>query len=276
LLNSTQKKVEALNFDTRKHLIDYDSVLSNQRELIYKQRDQILKNVDNSLIIRNMAKTVTKDLIQLFKSEKNELYVDADKLVQALNTKILNAALISPDFLREKTLDQAEIIITEILKISVAKRIEMLGLEQSKSMLRDLLIQNLDYQWTNHLDRMTKIREGVTLRSLEQRSPLNIYVDDADKNFSQMKKNVAHQCVMALHRIYIPKVNEELHNSLGEILPQLVIVATKGEQINNPIAAGAIDTPLEVKAEPKIISKDAKAELLEKMKQAQDSQNQTK
>lgn len=276
MLNSTQKKVEALNFDTRKHLIDYDSVLSNQRELIYKQRDQILKNVDNSLIIRNMAKTVTKDLIQLFKSEKNELYVDADKLVQALNTKILNAALISPDFLREKTLDQAEIIITEILKISVAKRIEMLGLEQSKSMLRDLLIQNLDYQWTNHLDRMTKIREGVTLRSLEQRSPLNIYVDDADKNFSQMKKNVAHQCVMALHRIYIPKVNEELHNSLGEILPQLVIVATKGEQINNPIAAGAIDTPLEVKAEPKIISKDAKAELLEKMKQAQDSQNQTK
>jgi preprotein translocase subunit SecA len=138
--------VEALNFDTRKHLIDYDSVLSNQRELIYKQRDQILKNVDNSLILRNMAKTVSNDVVRLYKSPKNERYVNSEPLVQALNTKLFNAMLISPNYLHEKTIDQAEAIINEILKISIAKRIEMLGVEQSKTMLRDLLIQNLDFQ----------------------------------------------------------------------------------------------------------------------------------
>lgn len=180
MLNSTQKKVEGINFDTRKNLIDYDSVLSNQRELVYKQRDQVLKNSDNTSIIKNMARTVAKDLSSMFKSPKNEIYVDHEKLANALNTKLFNTNLISPDYFREKTTIEAEEIIFELLTLSVDTRIRMLGGEKSTGMIRDMMIQNLDFQWTNHLDRMTKIREGVSLRSLEQRSPLNIYVEEAD------------------------------------------------------------------------------------------------
>ena len=63
-----------------------------------------------------------------------------------------------------------------------------------------------------------RLREGVYLRSLEQRSPLNIYVDEADKHFEEAKKNVAHAVVHNINRIYVPKVNEAILNALGEIL----------------------------------------------------------
>jgi preprotein translocase subunit SecA len=145
LLNSTQKKVEGMNFDARKNLIDYDSVLSNQRELVYKQRDQVLKNTDNVQILKNMAKVVSVDIVKLFKSTKNEMYVDADKLIGVINTKILNSNLISPDIFVDKTLDEATQLLTKILQLSVETRVKMLG-ENASNITRTLMIQNLDYQ----------------------------------------------------------------------------------------------------------------------------------
>jgi hypothetical protein len=93
-----------------------------------------------------MAGIVARDLVNLFKSEKNGVYVDPDRLTTALNTKLLNANLISPDFFRETNLEDARIILDEILVLSIDKRIEMLGGKQSLSMIRDILIQNLDFQ----------------------------------------------------------------------------------------------------------------------------------
>ncbi|MDR3257284.1 MAG: preprotein translocase subunit SecA [Mycoplasmataceae bacterium] len=281
LLNSTQKKVEGMNFDARKNLIDYDSVLSNQRELVYKQRDQILKNTDNVLILTNMAKVVALDIVKLFKSPKNELYVDADKLITTVNAKLLNTNLISPDVFRDKTLDEAAQLLTKILSLSVETRIKMLG-ENAKNITRTLMIQNLDYQWTNHLDKITKIREGVSLRSLEQRSPLNIYVEEADWHFAEMKKSVAHQCIISLHRIYIPKINEELHNNLGRVLPQVKIRGVEEAKLPNQTVANAFNAkpnvaidvgPRSPKDRPYVPDSqkatDAKEELLAKMKEAQ-------
>jgi preprotein translocase subunit SecA len=148
LLNSTQKKVEGLNFDSRKHLIDYDSVLSNQRELVYKQRDQILKNIDNTDIVKNMAKSVAKDICKMFKSTSNELYVDNVKLADSLNKNIFNANIINPEFFKEKTIEEATLIVTKILDLSIETRIKLLNgnNNQANSIVRDMMIQNLDYQ----------------------------------------------------------------------------------------------------------------------------------
>ena len=67
------------------------------------------------------------------------------------------------------------------------------------------MIENIDSQWINHLDQMSKIREGVALRSLEQKSPLNIYTEEADKLFNLMKEKVAHKIIIDIHRCYNPK-----------------------------------------------------------------------
>jgi len=72
------------------------------------------------------------------------------------------------------------------------------------------------------LDTVTKIREGVTLRSLEQKSPLHIYVEEADKHFENMRVAIARNSVISLHRNYIPEVNKKLINTFIMTIPGLI------------------------------------------------------
>lgn len=282
LLNSTQKKVEGLNFDTRKNLIDYDSVLTNQRELVYTQRNQILLGKENSDILKGMVKVVAYDLARMFKNPDNEVHINANRVAEAINKSIFNAPIITYHFFENKTIEQGEKIIFEILWLSVQNRIKLLKPEAAQNILRDLMIQCLDYQWTSHLDRIIKIREGVQLRSLEQRSPLNIYVEEADWNFNEMKKNIAHQVIVSLHRIFIPKVNEELRKELEKILPKLNL--TSEALVENPkiddikIEEVFNSKPdLKINTNPKLPTDkhkgDAKQELLKKMNEQKKKQS---
>ena len=233
VIKGAQKKVEAFNFDMRKHLIDYDSILSNQRELIYKQRDQILKNVTNVQIAKNMAKNVAKDIVDLAKSKKNTQFVEAQQLADIVNKKLFNYNLVSPGFFEHKTVNEAVNILYNILCISIDKRIELLTPETGNKIFKDIMIQALDYQWTNHLDLMVKVREGVNLRSFEQRSPLNIYVEEADKHFNNMKRNIAHAAIIQINHIFVPKVNEAIFNELSSVLDTLNIDKKIYEDLKN-------------------------------------------
>jgi preprotein translocase subunit SecA len=124
---------------------------------------------------------------------------------------------------------------------------------------------------------MTRIRESVSLRSLEQRSPLNIYVDEADKFFNEMKKNIAHAIIVSIHNLYIPKINQELFNSLSSVVSAaLTDNPTKVNEVDNLLNATPnlkINVePVSPKDKPHVHDKnkaDAKETLMEKMKQAQ-------
>lgn len=217
MIKIMQKKVEGLNFDVRKNLTDYDVVLSNQREVVYKQRDQILKNERNIPIVRNMVSLVAKDIVNIFISKENPNYVYPDKLAQALNIRLLGFDAIEPSLFDKQSIPTVTAIVTRIIWGSIEARIASYNPDQIQKVLRSIIIQNFDTEWTNHLDIMGKIREGVTLRSLEQKSPLNIYVEEADKHFNTLKKNVAHKVIISIHKLYIPKissiVNDRLHDS---------------------------------------------------------------
>ncbi|MBQ0045321.1 MAG: preprotein translocase subunit SecA [Mycoplasma sp.] len=217
MVKMMQKKVEGLNFDTRKNLTDYDVVLSNQREVVYKQRDQILKNERNIPIIRNMINIVAKDLVNIFLSKENPNYVDETKLAQAINLRLLGFDAIEPSLFAKQNVQTVTALVTRIIWGSIEARIATYNPEQIQRVLKSIIIQNFDAEWTTHLDVMSKIREGVTLRSLEQKSPLNIYVEEADKHFTTLKKNVAHKVVISIHRLYIPNIaatiNDRLHDS---------------------------------------------------------------
>ena len=80
---------------------------------------------------------------------------------------------------------------------------------------------------------MVKVREGVNLRSFEQRSPLNIYVEEADKHFSDMKRNVAHATIVQINHIFVPKVNEAIFNELSSVLDTLNIDKKIYEELKN-------------------------------------------
>ncbi len=201
LLNNTQKKVEGINFDVRKNLIDYDHVLSSQRELIYKQRDQILKAKNLVPLVKNMAKHVITDVVDLFRDKENSDIVNIDKLVESLNEKIFMEQLATTSTLDRHKPEQIKITLTKLMEDWIEAKAEELTIQVINPMLRDILIRNIDESWTQHLDNVMKLREGVNLRAYEQKSPLNIYVNDADRMFNNLKNNTAHKTIVIFGRM---------------------------------------------------------------------------
>jgi preprotein translocase subunit SecA len=144
LLNSTQKKVESVNFDMRKNLIDYDMVLSNQRELVYKQRDQILLIDDNSNTLLRMTRAVAKEIASKNIDAANDVYVDAVKVANMLNYRFLQAQMIKPTYFNECSVENATDKIENILNVIVSTRLQSLGLN-ANNIIKDIMIQNFDY-----------------------------------------------------------------------------------------------------------------------------------
>jgi hypothetical protein len=92
-----------------------------------------------------MGAVVAKDIVNMFKLQTNELYVDAPKLTNSLNSKILNANLISPEVFENKSLTDAIKILSKIFDLSIETRMRMLG-DNAKNISRTMMIQNLDFQ----------------------------------------------------------------------------------------------------------------------------------
>ena len=145
-----------------------------------------LLNERNIPIVRNMINTVSKDLVNIFLSKENPNYVEPQKLADAINKRLLGFDAIEPSLFDKQNVQTVSALVNRIIWASVEARIASYNPEQIQMVLKSIIIQNFDAEWTTHLDVMSKIREGVTLRSLEQKSPLNIYVEEADKHFLEM------------------------------------------------------------------------------------------
>lgn len=195
LLDNTQKKVEGLNFDMRKNLIDYDHVLSAQRELLYKERDIVLLSNNLMPILDSMIPYVVDDILSNHVDKINPDFVDNDEVIKEMNETIFHSnrlniekySKFSSDILKQK-------LIREIKEFLVEKE-KLLTPETFNNSARNTIISNMDAAWTAHLDMISKLREGVNLRAYEQKSPLNIYIEDADILFLELKVQIANKVI---------------------------------------------------------------------------------
>lgn len=218
MLDTTQKKVEGLNFDIRKNLMDYDHVLSLQRELIYKQRDQILLKTSNFAIINNMINDFVGFQINNFKNADNTSLVDAQKLTEFLNDKILRFTYFDSSLFVSMPIMLAADKVVAIIKKIIEVKYEILSQINALNVIDEILLVNLDQKWTKHIDKMTKLREGVNLRSLEQRSPLNIYIEDGNNLFEKMKSEIVFDTITSLCYLSLPNESIELSKALDQLV----------------------------------------------------------
>nr|WP_318031932.1 preprotein translocase subunit SecA [Ureaplasma miroungigenitalium] len=195
LLNNTQKRVESLNYDTRKNLIDYDSVLSNQRELIYKQRDAILMSKDNKVLFYRMLDIVIDDLLYQARNVPNHDIVDPHKLIEITTNELLINYSLDINLYIAKNYEQMRDQLRHDLRAYFDQKEQNMTPEFFNRDLNTLMISIIDQKWTKHLDVTQKVREGVNLRAYEQKVPLNIYVQDTDKLFEELKNEVAQETV---------------------------------------------------------------------------------
>ena len=192
-IESAQKRVEGTNFDIRKTLLDYDDVLRQQRETIYKQRDEILENNDIHPVVMDMFERVSEDLVNSYYDDKKNS-IDVEKLMKALEVMNVEEKQAMEIF---KSKNKKEDITSAVFncmwndyenKISEV-RDAVIKLEKV------IVLKIIDSKWVEHIDMMSKLREGIHLRSYAQDNPLKAYTSEGYEMFEAMLNNIAKEVV---------------------------------------------------------------------------------
>ncbi|MCL8210645.1 Protein translocase subunit SecA [Spiroplasma sp. JKS002671] len=201
-ITRAQQKIEGLNFDARKNLLDYDNVIAQHREAMYRQRDKILQSTNVLPILETMHKTVARDLLRIFtKIQGREQYIDYQDLIKAIENKILKPETLELKVLKKMESDAViNLISAKSYEFYLEKRAN-LNEVIAEQIEYSTLLQVFDKYWTEHIDALSKLRAGIHLRGYAQLNPLQAYIEEASKMFNRMTINIAHQVIIMLHSI---------------------------------------------------------------------------
>lgn len=251
-ITQCQKRVEGQNFDTRKNLLNYDDVLSKQRKVMYERRDKIIYGKTIRDTIPGYFDLAAKKVCdQSYHIKDQERVIIASKLHDAILSE-LQIDLDVSKFDEEPYDDIIEILSAKILKIYNTK------CKQWTEDMRDyaektVTLDCIDRRWTAHIEKMSKLREGIWLRGYGQTDPLQAYTNEGFEMFSIMNENISIDVVKTLLHVEFeiqPKNTIEVEPLKQETkVPQV-------EQVNNDLT----NTPEQeqVKAESKVSTKKGK------------------
>ena len=203
-VESAQKRVEGRNFSIRKNVLKYDDVMNAQREIIYKQRRQVLDGENINQNILNMIKSLAEEVVmQQFAGEKevNE---------ESLNTNIKNIfGLDISDFVKENSKDQNAIVenLQETALAEYAKKEEEIGSAQLRELERIVMLKVVDQKWMDHIDSMDELKDGIGLRAYGQQDPVVKYRIEGMDMFDEMILDIKHDVVQLLMNL---RKNEEV------------------------------------------------------------------
>jgi preprotein translocase subunit SecA len=189
-VESAQKRVEGNNFDARKRLLQYDDVLRQQREIIYKERLEVLET-DN---MRGLVETMIDDVIERTVASHTSSDKQADwnykGLEDTIHANLLSEGSISRSQLEGKSSEE----ITEYVKTLVYKRYDEKEEEMSPERMREfekvVLLRSIDSKWIDHIDAMDQLRQGIHLRAYGQIDPLREYQNEGFAMFETMVESV--------------------------------------------------------------------------------------
>ena len=209
LISSAQVRVEGAAFDNRKYVLKYDEVLRQQREIMYKQRDDILGSEDPSQIINNLYKNAASYLI-----DNSVYYVDSEATIDyeklsELIKKILRIELVvnEQDY-KDKSIDENKEMLKDTLVAITNQKHGQIPKEHLDDIERKVAISIVDKYWTQHIDNMYKLRDGVNYMAYAQQDPLNAYINKGYELFETMANNISLEVAMYTLNMKIVKVEE--------------------------------------------------------------------
>ena len=211
-ITNAQKKIEGMNFDQRKNILDYDNILAQHREATYSERNQILQSDNLRVIIKRMYFTAAWDLTRMFGYELHgEWFTDIKKMVKAIEVKVIFAKEIKAEDFKNKTRKELAIVVSKAMQKFYEYRISDVPIELLNQLEKTTIIKSLDNYWQQHIDSAQKLRSGIYLRSYAQRNPLHAYVQESSELYEMMKINIAHDVVISLAAIIV-KENDQIPN----------------------------------------------------------------
>lgn len=184
-----QKKVEAHNFDIRKHLLDYDNVMNQQRKVIYKLRKDILNDEGNRELINDFIEDVSFQLAEQYTPEKKIPMMDWDweSIAQGFKNIFHTEYALTANECSDSYEGNLGSYIQKKAHELLDKKFEGFDQEQVKLTMREILLSTFDSYWKDHLLSMDHLKEGINLRSYGQKDPLVEYKRESFGLFEGMK-----------------------------------------------------------------------------------------
>ena len=210
-IESAQKKIESNNYGIRKNLLEYDRVMSEQREIIYEERLRVLNGESMRDVIYKMITDITENCVDICINDDADI---SDWDFNELNTLLIPTIPLQPltpervKKPRKNSLKQQ--LKEEAVKLYEAKEAEFPEPEAIRELERVVLLKVIDRKWMDHIDDMEQLRQGVGLQAYGQRDPLVEYKMSGYEMFDEMTQNIREETVRLLFHIKIEqKVERE-------------------------------------------------------------------
>ena len=191
-VSSAQKRIEGNNYDTRKSVLKYDDVLRLQREVIYKERRDILVLDSIETEVRGTVNGALLDLVNTFiHIDKNTVKIDYENFFAQLNGNIFPPETFTEENVKDLNSEELKDLVLEKAKLELDRKKTLVPEEIFIEFLKVIMLRIIDTYWMRHIDAMSELRQGVSLQSYGQQNPLVIYQAEGLKMFNEMVKNIA-------------------------------------------------------------------------------------
>jgi preprotein translocase subunit SecA len=208
-IETAQRRVEANNFEARKHVLEYDDVLNQQREVIYAQRRRTLEEADVHPIVEQMLEDVCQGLVEAHcPAHSDPEDWNLAGLVQAAEQAFLPAGTAASSL---RGLAPEEIVqrFLEAARGAYASLVETVGLEPVRAYERQVVLRTVNHHWMEHLDAMDDLREGIHLRAYGQLDPLSQYRIEAFEMFEDMIQQIRGDVVRLVYKVTVVRLTPE-------------------------------------------------------------------
>jgi len=203
-IENAQQKVEGHHFDIRKNVLQYDDTMNVQRQIIYEQRDRILRGEELKPHILGFVGEITEDLLGEYASgEVSPSEWDLEGLARAVNEQFALAAPVQPrEFEGLTVAAMREAILAKVEGVYLAKE-QHLGPELMRELEKVALLRTLDEKWIEHLGNIDMLREGIGLRGYGQKDPRIEFRREAFEEFEGLKRRIRDDSVQFLLRVEV-------------------------------------------------------------------------
>ncbi|MGM9576505.1 MAG: preprotein translocase subunit SecA [Anaerovibrio sp.] len=203
-IENAQKKVEGRNFDMRKHVLEYDDVMNQQREVIYGERRKVLLGDNLREHILGMLGGIIEAQMNQYANEK--LYPEEwslENLITDAEGIYAPKGRIKLEELEDMSRDELQDFLTQVAEESYTQREQLFGEDNMRELEKIIMLRVVDNRWMEHLDRMDMLREGIGLLAYGQRQPLVEYKIRGHEMFNQMIASIQNDIASLIFRVNI-------------------------------------------------------------------------
>ncbi|MBC8440781.1 MAG: preprotein translocase subunit SecA [Deltaproteobacteria bacterium] len=239
-IENAQSKVEGHNFEIRKHLLEYDDVMNQQREVIYRQRRKALMEKDLKTVVMEMIEGKTYDIVEEFFVEKTPVQKWD---LKGLEKRIKQVFNFNPDLERavneSNSPEQLSEKLFDHVKELYSKREASIGIDITREIERHIILQTVDNRWKEHLLSMDHLKEGIGLRGYAQQDPLRIYKKEGFDMFHGLMERIKEEVVEILFKIQI-STPSQVDNMKKREQESLTFSHSDGSSIKQPVKRSSI------------------------------------